>query len=318
MDKKVLPAFLVFLHAFAGAYDLTGTVFSFPVPAGVPDGYSDICRTRLFAAWGVPAAETAGLDIGGEVTITLKEKAGALLVQEVNSLVYTNERGDYASDDVFGNFRPVVMGNIGGEKLYRSASPVNNQNNRAAITNKLVEAAGVKSVMNLADTEEELTSYLNADGFDSAYYKSLCDSGNVIALGMPINFGSDEFAEGIVKGLTFLSEHEGPYLVHCTEGKDRAGFTAMLLEALMGAELNDIVTDYMISYVNYYHLDPQSEADKYSMIAEKNVMEMLRTVAGLESGASLEGVDLAAAAENYVLSHGMSADALNTLKENLK
>lgn len=263
-------------------------------------------------------AETAGIGIGDTVTITLKEKAGALLEQEVNSLVYTNERADYASDEIFANFRPVVLGEIGQGKLYRSASPVNNKNNRAAITNKLVEAAGVKSVMNLADTEEELASYLVAEGFDSAYYKTLCEQNAVIPLGMPLNFGSDDFAQGIVKGLTFLAEHEAPYLVHCTEGKDRAGFTSMLLEALMGAKLDEIVTDYMTSYVNYYHLDPQAENAKYQMIAEKNIMEMLRTVAGLEKGASLEGVDLAAAAEGYVLSHGMTAAALNALKANLK
>ena len=150
------------------------------------------------------------------------------------------------------------------------------------------------------------------------YYKGLYDAGGVITLGMPVNFASDEFAEGIVKGFTFLSEHEGPYLLHCTEGKDRAGFAAMLLEALMGAKLDDIVADYMLSYVNYYHIDPKDDAAKYQMIAEKNVMEMLRSVAGLEKGASLEGVDLAEAAETYLTSHGMSGTAVAALKTNLQ
>ncbi|MBR7082269.1 MAG: tyrosine-protein phosphatase [Oscillospiraceae bacterium] len=263
-------------------------------------------------------AETAGIDVGSTVTITLKEKAGALLEQEVNSLVYTNERADYESDEIFANFRAVTLGNIGKGKLYRSASPVNNENNRASIANKLIEGAGVKTVINLADTEEDLKGYFEAEGFDSEYYKKLYEGGAVIPLGMPVNFASDEFAEGIVKGMTFMSENKGPYLVHCTEGKDRAGFTAMLLEALMGAKLDDIVKDYMTSYVNYYHLDPKADAEKYEMIAEKNVMEMLRAVAGAEKGASLEGVDLAAAAESYLTAHGMTQDAVNALKANLK
>ncbi len=263
-------------------------------------------------------AETAGIGVGDTVTIALKTKAGALATQEINNLVYTNDPKDYASDEVFANFREVKTTGIGAGKLYRSASPVNDENKRAATANKLVEAAGVKAVMNLADTTEELAGYFTAEGFASAYYKKLCDEGAVIALGMPVNYSSDEFAEGIIKGLTFLSGHEGPYLVHCTEGKDRAGFTAMLLEALMGASKDEIIADYMLSYVNYYHIDPQTEKAKYDMIAEKNVVDMLRTVAGLEKGASIDVVDFAKAAENYLTSHGMTAEAVAALKANLK
>ena len=263
-------------------------------------------------------AETAGIGIGDEVTITLTSPAAALDVQVMNSLVYTNERADYASDEIFANFRMVKVGAIGEGKLYRAASPINNENNRAAISNALVEAAGVKSVMNMADTDEEIAAYAAAEDFNSAYYKGLYDAGCVITLSMPINYDSDDFAAGVIKGLTFLAEHEAPYLVHCTEGKDRAGFTSMLLGALMGGSVDEIVADYMTSYVNYYGIDPVAEADKYNMIAEKNVMDMLRVVCGLEKGASLEGVDLAAAAEAYLVKHGMTAEAVAALKANLK
>jgi len=263
-------------------------------------------------------AETAGIDVGGEVTITLKEKAGALDVQVMNSLVYTNERADYATDEIFANFRMVKVGQIGEGKLYRAASPINNENSRAAISNSLVEAAGVKSVMNMGDTPDEIVAYAAAEDFNSAYYKKLYDEGNVIALGMPVNYSSDEFAAGVVKGLTFLAGKEAPYLVHCTEGKDRAGFTSMLLAALMGATKEEIIADYMTSYTNYYGIDPVADADKYNMIAEKNVVDMLRTVAGLAKDASFEGVDLAAAAENYLVSHGMAAEDVAALKANLK
>lgn len=261
--------------------------------------------------------ETAGIGVGDQVTITLAEKGGAAATQATYSLKYTNDPADYADDATFANFREVTVGDIAAGKLYRSASPINNENNRAATANKLVEAAGVQAVFNLADTDEELAEYMAAEDFDSAYYAQLIQDGKVIALGMPVNYASDEFAAGIVEGLTFLSEHEGPYLVHCTEGKDRAGFTAALLEALMGASLDEIVADYMQSYVNYYHLDPVADKDKYDLIAGGNVMEMLRSVAGLEKGADLADVDLAAAAEAYLTSHGMADTALAALKANL-
>ena len=263
-------------------------------------------------------AETAGIGIGDEVTIILTSPAAALDVQVMNSLVYTNDPADYASEEIFANFRMVQVGNIGEGKLYRAASPINNENNRAATANALVAAAGVKTVMNLADTAEEIAGYIAAEDFNSAYYLDLYNAGNVIILGMPVNYDSAEFAQGIIAGLNFLAEHEGPYLIHCTEGKDRAGFTAMLLGALMGGTVEEIVADYMTSYVNYYGIDPVAEADKYNMIAEKNVMDMLRVVCGLEKNASLEGVDLAAGAEAYLLANGMTPEAIAALKANLQ
>lgn len=135
------------------------------------------------------------------------------------------------------------------------------------------------------------------------------EEGRVIALGMPITFDTEDFAKGIVSGLTFLSEQEPPYLVHCTEGKDRAGFTTMVLEALMGASKEEIIADYMTSYKNYYEILPGTE--KYEKIVEKNIIPMLTFLSG---GDDPGNVDLSAAAEDYLLRNGMEPDALDKLK----
>ena len=269
-------------------------------------GHSDISVCFNYGNF----SEATGAAVGDPVTITLKEKAGALTLQEINNLVYSDARDDYASDEIFANFRAAIDG-----KLYRSASPIDNQHNRAATSNRLNEAAGVKSVMNMSDTEEEAQALLAVEDFDSPYYKALYEEGNVVALGMSIDFISDAFANGIVKGFTFLSEHETPYLVHCVEGKDRTGYAVMLLEMLAGFDTDAIIADYMTTYVNYYGIEVGSE--KYDMLAEKNIKEMMRTVAGLEKGADLEGIDWQAAGEQYLLSIGMDAEAVSRLKANL-
>ena len=261
-------------------------------------------------------AEAAGVDVGDQVSIALREKAGALTLQEINNLVYANDIDDYGGDEaVFANFRAVEMGGIARGRLYRSASPILNTYARAATADRLIEAAGVKTVMNLANTEEEIAEAIAAEDFDSPYYASLYEAGSVIVLGLPVNYASDEFGEGVVRGFTFLSEGETPFLVHCMEGKDRAGFAAMLLEMLAGAPLDDIVADYMTSYVNYYGVEEGS--DKYNMIAEKNVMEMMRAVCGLDKGYSLDGVDLKAGARAYLSAHGMAEEAIDALIEKL-
>ena len=92
----------------------------------------------------------------------------------------------------------------------------------------------------------------------------------------------------------------------------------MLLEALMGADKDEIIADYMTSYVNYYHIDPEQDAAKYAMIAEKNVCQMLCTVCGLDAGADLAGVDLVQAARDYLTAHGMTGEALDALVTKLK
>ncbi|MBE5792561.1 MAG: hypothetical protein E7322_10450 [Clostridiales bacterium] len=263
-------------------------------------------------------AETAGIGIGDEVTITLKEKGGQLFTQEMSSLVYTNEPADYKDEATFANFREVKVTGIAAGKLYRCASPINNENNRAAVANSLVETAGIASVMNMADTAEEIAEYAGAEDFASEYYKKLYDEGNVIVLAMPVNFASAEFASGIVNGLTFLSTQKAPYLVHCTEGKDRAGFASMLIEALMGATQEEIIADYMMSYENYYGVDAVEETEKYNMIVEKNAIEMLKVIAGVEDAAALETADLSKGAESYLLNNGMAQEAIDALKANLK
>src|SRR5699024_2545301 len=112
----------------------------------------------------------------------------------------------------------------------------------------------------------------------------------------------------------FMIAHEGPYAFHCTEGKDRAGFTAILLEALMGASQKEIVADYMVSYENYYHVEKNSE--QYKLISEVAV-GMLRVLAGLKKDADLSKVDLQKAAEDYLTGIGLTADQISALKTNL-
>ena len=256
-------------------------------------------------------AETAGVSMEDPVTITLKEKAGALTLQEISSLEYSNDRSDDVSDASFANFRPIKEG-----RLYRSGVPVDNQYGQVACADALIREAGIQTVMNLASTEEEIESSFTDKDFAAPYYKELYLSGQVIMLGLSIHFDSDEFGDGIVKGFTFLADREPPYLVHCIEGKDRTGFAAMVLEMLMGWNESEIVADYMVSYANHYGIEAGTE--KYSMIAEKNVKEMMRFVAGLAKGSSLEKIDWKAAAEAYLTAHGMTESALKALEQKLQ
>lgn len=263
-------------------------------------------------------SQETGIALGDTVEISMAEKAGMLDYQELCALKYSNDRADFSDDAMFANFRAVTVGTIGNGKLYRSASPINNEHGRASYANDFIKAAGVATVLNLADSDEDIAEYIAAEDFNSEYYRALYEDGKVIALDMTANFFSDKFAASVVEGLTFLAQNDAPYSIHCTEGKDRAGFTVMLLEALMGAKLQAIIDDYMISFYNYYGIDKETQPERYEAVLNNNLMAMLCHVMGAESVEELEKIDLESAVTNYLLDNGMSESDILTLKDKLR
>ena len=232
----------------------------------------------------------------------------------IHQLSRTNDRNDYSSDAVFANFREIKGGKLGSRALYRSSSPVNNEIGRAAYADKLAEENGINTVMNLADSNEAVEGYFKEEGFASPYYKSLYEKGHVIALNMGVSFKTREFQAALLEGLSFLAENEGPFLVHCNEGKDRAGFTSAVLSALMGLSYDEITSDYMTSFINYYHVEKGSE--QYEAVKKSNIDSMLSFIAGVEIS-ELPNVDLEAKTEEFLLAIGMDNSTINTLKSKL-
>ena len=248
------------------------------------------------------------------LSLILTDKGGYRDQYLIHQLSRTNEREDYSSDAVFANFREIVGGNLGSGALFRSSSPVNNEIGRAKYADELVSLNNIRSVMNLADSRETIEGYFKEEDFASPYYKSLYENGQVIALNMGVSFKTREFQNGLVEGLTFLSKNEGPYLVHCNEGKDRAGFTSALLSALMGLTYDEIASDYMTSYENYYHVEKGTE--QYEAVKRSNIDSMLSFIAGVETK-DLENVDLSGKAEEFLIAIGMEKSDIDTLKSKL-
>ena len=262
-------------------------------------------------------SEVAGISAGAKVEISLNKKAAALDTQTLNSLAYSNNREDYSSNEVFANFREITAGNIKPGKLYRSASPFNSIYNRAPYVNALAEQAGIKGILDLADTEEDIKAYFEQPDFKSFYAKTLFENGAVAPLGMPVDYASEEFSKKLVSGIAEANYTEGPILINCTEGKDRTGFVSALAEALMGATYEEIVDDYMKSFENYYGLTKESDSQKYAIVVKNNIDEMLRFIAGVDASADIAKADLAAGARKYLTSNGMTDAQIDLIVEYL-
>ncbi len=260
--------------------------------------------------------DIAGLGEDDTATVSLRESGKYLDIQNARDIHYYDERERYDSDEQFANFRGVSVTGIAADTLYRSASPCDNQHSRAAYVNALMEEAGVRRILDLADSDGKIQGYIAAEGFDCPYFLSLYESGGVIPLALNTNFTSEAFTRKLAAGLIAMAEQDGPYLVHCTEGKDRTGFVCMLLEALCGAGYDEIVDDYMITYDNYYRITAASDPDRYNVIVEHVLDPMIRILVP-DADTALPDADLAAGAADYLLAAGMDDGQLALLRSRL-
>ena len=259
-------------------------------------------------------AEAAGLteeNADSSITIRLEEKGGYLRQYEVRNMSYSDEREDYASDEEFANFRNIVMGDIPAGVLYRSASGIIDDHGRPAFVNALCEVAGIHTVIDLAQNAEDIEA-LAAEAKTGSFYLDLFSGSGVVANGsLGIDMTSEKFKTGLAEDLRGMLSQEAPYIIQCAEGKDRTGAVAMILEALMGASYDEMLEDYMASFVNYYHLEKGDE--RYQAIMDGNAAYLFMTLSGTEHVTDMEKADYQAAAEAYLLSAGLGEDEIAQL-----
>ena len=234
------------------------------------------------------------------VSFAMKEQGGYYDQWVMHQLVRSENREDYPdlTDEAYANFRAVTTTGIGAGKLYRSSSPVNPEINRNHQADAAAEKVGVKTFVNLADAEETMKGY---EGFADSYYSKQ----NYICLNLGVDFSSEEFRHGLAEGLRFIAKGEAPFLVHCNEGKDRAGFVSAVIEALMGASADEITADYMVTFFNYYGVQPGTE--QYDIIASSNIQKSLAAAFGMES---LSSGNLQESCVSYLESIGLTADEI--------
>ena len=294
---------------YNGYYSKTGHPLISAYP-GFP--HIDVCVNN-----GDPLWETAGLKEGDTGTVTLREKGKYLTTQQALAAVYTTDRNDYPSDEAFANFRAMKGGQIAENTVYRSASPCNNEYGRAAYASALAEKAGVQFILDQADSTEEVEGYYTDPSFDMSWHKGLFDNGHVAALDMNVNYRSQKFAGKLVEGLRQMIAQDGPYLIHCTEGKDRTGFTCALLEALCGASYDEMLDDYMISYDNYYGINKQTDKDRYDAVVDAKFNDIALCIGGQPVDGKLDGLDYKAGARKYLLDAGMTEEEIAQLENKL-
>ncbi len=249
--------------------------------------------------------ETTGAAVGTPVTISLKESRGYLITYQKRILNTSNNREDFASDEIFANFREVKLGNIAPGRLYRSSSPINTES-RAPYALKLMKQANPNLVLNLADHKS--SAHLITD----EYYSKLVQEGKVVFLNVNATLTDKKAVAAIKDGLIAMSENKGPYLIHGKEGKLRTGFVIDILGGLCGATIEEISADYMKSYENYNGVKPGTS--QYETIAQ-----VLPTLFEKLDGQNANNDNLQQVIENYLEKNiGLTRAQIENLRKNLQ
>jgi hypothetical protein len=251
------------------------------------------------------AAEPAPAAVSGYVRDAARFEEAR---REAAKFTASDSRQDYASSAVFANFREIRLGAIPSKRLYRGSHPALPDNTRFPYAQQLAENAKVATVLNLVDTEEEIA--LRAE--EIPWYQNFINKNTIIALDMGSDFTAPEFPAKLKSALSFMAARNPPYLIHGIEGRERTGFAAALLEALMGATAQEIIDDFLASYVNLYKISPAG--DSYRIIAYL-AEDMLLMIS---DGKAPDQTDLQQAAEHYILEKiGLGRDELDMLKHKL-
>jgi protein tyrosine/serine phosphatase len=215
--------------------------------------------------------------------------------------------GIIISNDVEANFREISMGNIAPNTLYRSSHPIKNDKQESVIS-ILASNARIATIINLSDFDAEI----KRKAFFAPWYNKLLKNNRVIALGMDFSQTSEYFQKKFKKGLQFIINTEGPWLIHCHAGVDRTGFVCIVLESLMWATLDDIIKDYLQSFNSIFDSSIYGEVNKGDSLV---VMQLLSAMGNYQA---INDQNLQSIVENYLLkSIKLSAVEIELLKRKL-
>lgn len=218
--------------------------------------FKRIIGAALLAA--VVQSTALAADFMGSQKSVVENRLG--IVSEEISKRETKSLSAYASPAVFANFREIKTTGLKPQLLYRSSNPVNIEanRNRHKYADALAREAGIQAEIDLGDSDADLERFFKNADARKKYCYGLYQEGKLWNKRLHADGRRSDDWENLAAAFRFMLNHDGPYLIHCRLGRDRAGLFSMLCSALAGATVQDLRDDYMQSYCNYNHLEKSS------------------------------------------------------------
>ena len=307
-------------------YNDIGYYSGYYVPAGqeLVVGYPGYDFIKFCINYGDDVYTMNNFNKDTKVTITVNKAGKYLDVEETLSISYSDDINEYDSKEQFANFRSIKVGNLKEGILYRGASPIDNRRKRASTVDSLLKENNIKYDIDLADKLITGNTFVSVDNKPllgasnfviGEYFQELMDANKVVLLGMAAAYKTDDFASKMKTMFEAILNNDGPYYIHCLEGKDRTGYVCMVIEALLGATYEELIDDYFITYHNYYGIEKGS--NKYEVIKNLHIDEMIRYVFGFDEKTNLLTANYHTPVNSYLLSIGLTQDQIDAIQTKL-
>ena len=298
--------------SFSGGYEMEMIPY-YPDFYGNKDSaiLTDHFDTICIAGIGCNFNGTAGIQIGEEVEISLEKKGryrDEFEAYNINNAVIQFEG---QSDEAFRNAREITAGQIQNNRLYRGASPFDQEYGRVELMARYIQDNDINCVLDLADTCEKLESYDDLPDHTA----SLIANDQVIVCAIGVDYTDPDAMQTFGRGLAQMSEMEGPYLIQCSLGRDRTGVICAVIEALCGATYQEIVDDYMTSYDTLHSIDMDPDSLQYRLFKQR-IDEQLEAILGIDIE-QLPDSELMTPAYDYLIQCGMTEQQIDNLIDQL-
>ena len=249
----------------------------------------------------------SGLKDGDNVTLTLNTKSKYKTIEDTFSLIHSDDPNDYEDKYMFANYREMTGGNLKEKLLYRGASPLDNKRNRAKVVNELIEQDSIKYIIDLADSKEEYPNFIEEGNLQGSYIESLYNINNILFLGMSADYSSDSYKESVASACRYIIQNEGPFYIHCQEGKDRTGFVCLIIEAISDYSDEELFNDYTKTFENYFGIT-SSDKEQIEAIREIYFNSFIEYLDTYKPQASIKENAI-----NYLLSAGLTQEEISNL-----
>ncbi|MDO4940544.1 MAG: tyrosine-protein phosphatase [Erysipelotrichaceae bacterium] len=224
-----------------------------------------------------------GLKPGDKCRITLREKGKYKNVVETIDVSYSTNPNDYKLIEDFTNFRPLKGGKLKKNYIYRSASPCGKLFIRSDYVSKMFEKYHISYAINLTDTEQIVENVYNGTELVSSYWRELYRNNKVLVNRLTANFRSKEYGLQLADLFRKITKLDEPnFVIHCYEGRDRTGVVCFVLQALAGANSEEVEDEYMESFRCFNNISKHVDINKYNVHRELYYDDFVRSVCKVE------------------------------------
>lgn len=225
----------------------------------------------------------------------------------IESLEVSNRRSSYPNldDQEFANYHEIEALGLKPKTLYKSASPLGSDSDRANIVQDCIKKDKIANFINLEDHQDialQTKWYTDCNNYQN----------NTLFAPIDDNMQSEQTKISVFKIFKYIEKTDTPILVHCHDGGTKTGIVCALLQVLNASGYDYLKANYINSLKNLYVTD-QDIVSALDMKFRNKLAETFNLTSH-----NVIYLNLNKYAIEYLKSCDLDEQTINNVKEKLK